>query len=240
MLSLFYKKLILLHKNCYKVLTRMDKNQPVYLVIDIETCGIDKSIFSIGVALFQIVDKQMIMIEEKLFSYSPVLPTSEIIDGEDGPEERIKYNDFTISCWDSLWSKNIEFLEFISIHSAFKDEKELLDEFYLWWIKTTKKHHKLSIISDNVAIDIGYMDARILKNRSLGSSKRPLIYQWREKKWFYVAPIDIFSIEHIILSGENGQQCLETVYQNCPINENNPVENAKKIGWQFTQLMTYF
>ncbi len=218
----------------------MNNTDIVYLVIDIESCGIDKGIFSICVVLFQIVDKQMVVIDEKQFCFTPILPTTEIINGDDGEEERIKYNDFTIHIWDNVWSKNVEMLEYISTSSTYKNEKEILDGFYLWWIQTTKKHHQLRIISDNVAMDIGYTDSRILKYRAEGSTKKPLNYQWREKKWFYVAPIDIFSIEHIILNGPNGKQCLETIYQKCPVVENNPIETAKKIGWQYTQLMNYF
>jgi hypothetical protein len=212
----------------------------VFLAIDIETCGIDKSIFSVACVLFKIIDKQMVVIDEKQFSFSPILPTTQIIDGDDGEEERIKYNDFTIDSWDNVWSKNIEIFEYISTNSTYKNEKELIDGFYLWWIQTTKKYHQLRIISDNIAMDIGYIDSRILKYRAEGSTKKPLNYQWRGKNWFYVLPIDTFSMEHIILNGSNGKQCLETIYQNCPIVENNLIENAKKIGWQYTQLMTYF
>lgn len=212
----------------------------VFLAIDTENCGIDKSIFSIGAVLFKIIDKQMIVIDEKQFSFTPIIPTTEFINGEDGNEERTKYNDFTIDSWEKLWSKNIEMFEYILICSKYKNEKELLHHFYVWWIQTTKKYHELRLISDNTANDIGYLNSRIIKYKTEGSSIKPLHYHWHGKYWVYVLPIDTFTIEHIILSGSNGKQCLEMIYQNCPIIETNPIENAKKIGWQYTQLMNYF
>jgi hypothetical protein len=215
--------------------------EQVFLAIDIETCGIDRSIFSIGGVLFKIVEKQMTILDEKSFSYTPILPTVENIDGEYGQEEHIKYNDFTIDLWDKYWSKNTERLNTICLNAKYTSEKEVLDGFYLWWINTTKKNHKLRIISDNVSFDIGYTNTRILKNRAEGSSKKPLNYQWSGHNWKNVLPIDIFSIEHIILSGVNGDQCLESIYNNCPVKaDDNPIDNAKKIGWQYTQLINYF
>ena len=219
----------------------MTKTDPVFLAIDIETCGIDRSIFSIGTVLFKIENKQMVVIEEKTFSFTPIVPTSEMLETEDGLTEHIKYNDFTSDCWDKFWSKHLETLQYISSNALYSNEKELLDAFYLWWITTTKAHHCLRIVSDNVAFDIGYTDSRILKYRAEGSTKKPLNYQWRGKNWYYVAPIDTFSMEHIILSGANGRQCLDSIYDKCPVvADHNPVNDAKKIGWQYTQLMNYF
>jgi len=215
--------------------------KPHFLAIDIETGGPNKPIFAIGCVLFQIENKQMITIEEKLFSYAPTIPKSNIVETNETniQVENINYGDFDINTWDKFWLKHQDTLKYISSISEYLDEQSVINAFYSWWLITTKNYHNLRIISDNPSFDIGYLDSRISLNR-IGKTAKPLANQWRGKNWYYVTPLDQFSIEWIILCGQNGKQCLESIYQLCPVqSDHNPINDAKTIGWKFCQLVNY-
>lgn len=214
--------------------------QQHYLAIDIETCGPNHPIFAIGVVFFKIDNRQMMNLEERVFSFAPKQPFAQQVETEDYEiVERSNYGDFDIDTWDKFWIRHKETLDYISSIANYETEIQLIDEFYSWYLSKTREYHNLRIVSDNPHFDVGYLDTRIALHRK-GKTAKPLAYQWRGKHWYYVKPIDQNSIEWVISQGENGKQCLSSIYQLCPLKpDHNPINDAKVIGWKFTQLMGY-
>ena len=110
----------------------------------------------------------------------------------------------------------------------------------------TVKYDNIKVVSDNVAFDIGYIDHRIaVLNEKLDGDKpqknrRPMNYQFRKKKWYYVSPLDTNTLECIIKMGDNGKKHLETMIAECPFeNNHDPNSDCKRIAWIFTRIMAY-
>lgn len=227
-------------------------SDPVFLAIDIETCGINKSIFAIGCVLFKRnlpndgnINLELIeCIDEQIFTFSPKRPNSQ--ENSDSDQfEILNYNDFSIDTWDNFWSKHEDILNILSSKSNFNNEIEILVSFYDYWTKLTTKYHNIKLISDNVAFDIGYIDNRIsFLNDKLDTDKpkfrRPLNYQFRKKKWYYVSPLDTNTLECVIKLGNNGKICLEKMLEECPYtNNHDPISDCKRIAWIFARIMAY-
>lgn len=230
-------------------------SDPVFLALDIETCGINKSIFAIGYVLFKrklsnVDDSSLELIdciEEGIFAFTPMKPSIDI-DKENNSDnaEIMNYNDFSIDTWDNFWSLHQDILEILANKSKFNSEIDILVSFYDFWTKITNKYHNIKLVSDNVAFDIGYIDNRIaILNDKLDADKtkknrRPLNYQFRKKKWYYVAPLDTNTLECVIKMGGNGKKHLETMLEECPFeNNHDPISDCKRIAWIFTRIMAY-
>lgn len=226
--------------------------EPVFLAIDIETCGINKCIFAIGCVLFKRnlpndsnINIELIeCIDEQIFAFSPKKPN--IQEKSDIEQlEILNYNDFTIDTWDNFWSINNDILDILSSKSKFSNEIEILVSFYDYWTKITMKYHNIKLVSDNVAFDIGYIDNRIsLLYDKLDidktKSRRPLNYQFRKKKWYYVSPLDTNTLECVIKLGNNGKLYLEKMLEECPFtNNHDPISDCKRIAWVFSRIMGY-
>jgi hypothetical protein len=228
---------------------------PVFLALDIETCGINKSIFAIGYVLFKrkltYDDNKSLelieCIEDGIFAFTPKKPTTEIDkDNTVTDAEIMLYNDFSIDTWDNFWNLHIEILELLSNKSNCSNELELLDTFYQYWTKLTNKYHNIKLVSDNVAFDIGYIDQRIaflnekINDDKCNKNRRPLNYQFRKKKWYYVSPIDTNTLECVIKMGDNGKKHLDTMLEECPFeNTHDPISDCKRVAWVFTRIMAY-
>ena len=151
-------------------MTKEIVTDPVFMALDIETCGINKSIFAIGCVLFKrtLPTKDSVSvnliecIEEYIFAFAPSKPCN-ICDTNSPSEnaEIMTYNDFSIDTWDNFWSKHEEILDVLSKKSNYSNELELLYAFYEYWTKLTNKYHNIKLVSDNIAFDIGYIDQRI-------------------------------------------------------------------------------
>jgi hypothetical protein len=228
---------------------------PVFLALDIETSGINKSIFAIGCLLFKrklpnidITSIDLIeCIEDRIYAYTPKKPSKEIDTTIDVDNyEIMTYNDFSIDTWDNFWSKHEDILDILSAKSNYSNELDLLMSFYEYWTKITNTYHNIKLVSDNVAFDIGYIDQRIaFLNEKIDGDKpkknrRPLNYQFRKKKWFYVSPLDTNTLECIIKLGDNGKKHLETMLDECPFeNNHDPISDCKRIAWIFSRIMAY-
>jgi len=230
---------------------------PVFLAVDIETSGLNKSIFAIGCVLFKrklpsIEDtgSELIeCIENRLFVYKPKRPSIDIdIDNthNDEKSEIVTYHDFSMDTWEKFWSKHEDILDILDAQSNCANEPELLVAFYDYWVKTTNKYHNIKIVNDNIAFDIGYIDQRIaflsdkLDMNTTKKTRRPLNYQFRKKGWYYVSPLDTNTMECIIKMSENGKKHLETLLEECPfINNHDPLSDSKRIAWIFARIMAY-
>jgi hypothetical protein len=236
-------------------MTKEIVSDPVFLALDIETCGINKSIFAIGCVLFKrnlpykdaISVDLITCIEDKRFAFTPKRPSFTTPENTDTDNsEIIIYNDFNIDTWDNFWSKHEDILDILANFSNCNNELELLSSFYDYWIKTTNKYHNIKLVSDNVAFDIGYIDQRIaLLNEKLDDNKsiknrRPMNYQFRKKKWYYVSPLDTNTLECVIKMADNGKAHLDTMLTECKFeNNHDPISDSKRIAWIFARIMAY-
>lgn len=129
-----------------------------YISIDIESTGLN--IFAIGVSIYKyndVYDFNPIHIEDKLLV------------------SKFDINNFDQTTYNEFWCNHIEILNDLSKKINCEDEKDLINNFFNYFINFIKDiDEKIYIISDYTSFDIGSLDSLI---KQYNISDKQLLYQ---------------------------------------------------------------
>jgi hypothetical protein len=214
--------------------------------MDIETGGINKPIFALGAVVFVLKDDGSFEIGENILLNFAV------------PEE-FSEEFYEKKTWDTFWgptyrpwdaspdsepipNPNFKVLQDLNKSANCSDEKDLITQFYSWWMEITSKYD-IKIVTDSPTFDVGYTDLKIYQYKPNGNKSLPLVHQWKsDGSHRYVSTYDYNTFELLFEETfpADAYSRLDKVIGKNPYNhDHNPLNDSLHQAFQFAKLYTF-